>query len=73
MADLQTGRLGSTRARLEQLLTELKPYGERFHSQQALARAAEMTERNGAIAQRHVVKQSDTAALAHWLAEQFLC
>jgi carboxylate-amine ligase len=73
MADLQTGRLDSTRIRLEELLTELQPYGERFHSQQALAHAAEMTERNGAIAQRHVAKRSNTAALAHWLAEQFLC
>jgi carboxylate-amine ligase len=73
MADLQTGRLDSTRARLEELLTELRPYGERFQSQHALAHAGAMTQRNGAITQRHVAKQSDTTALARWLAEQFLC
>jgi glutamate---cysteine ligase / carboxylate-amine ligase len=72
MADLQTGRLESTRARLEELLTELKPYGERFDSQQALARADELTQCNGAIAQRRVAKRSDTAAVALWLAERFL-
>jgi carboxylate-amine ligase len=72
MADLETGRLDSTRARLEELLTELEPFGERFHSQRAFARASEMTECNGAIAQRRVAEQGDTAALAGWLAERFL-
>lgn len=72
MADLQSGRLDSTRARLEELLTELKPFGERLHSHQAMAHAHEMTQVNGALAQRAVASQGGTAAVARWLADQFL-
>ena len=72
MADLQTGRLDSTRTRLEELLADLKPFGARFHSEHALAHAREMTQTNGAIAQRRVAKQGGTRAVARWLAERFL-
>jgi carboxylate-amine ligase len=72
MADLRTGRLDSTRAHLEELLADLKPFGARFHSEQALARAHEMTKANGTIAQRRVAEEADTAAVARWLADQFL-
>jgi glutamate---cysteine ligase / carboxylate-amine ligase len=72
MADLQTGTLDSTRAHLEQLLADVKPYGARFQSQQALAHAGEMTKANGAIGQRRIAQQGGTRAVASWLTEQFL-
>jgi carboxylate-amine ligase len=72
MADLQTGTLDSTRAHWEKLLADVRPYGARLHSQQALAHAGEMTRANGAIAQRRVAKQGGVAAVARWLTEQFL-
>jgi carboxylate-amine ligase len=72
MADLQTGSLESTRARLEELLADLTPFGARFQSWQALAHAREMAQANGAIAQRRVARKGGTAAVARWLVEEFL-
>jgi carboxylate-amine ligase len=72
MADLRTGTLHSTRACLEDLLEELEPFGARFRSQQALARAREMVEVNGAIAQRRVAQHGGVQAVARWLTERFL-
>ena len=72
MADLETGTLDSTRAHWEKLLADVRPYGARFQSHQALARAGEMTKANGAIAQRHIAKRGGAPAVARWLTEQFL-
>jgi glutamate---cysteine ligase / carboxylate-amine ligase len=72
MADLHTGGLDRTRVRLEELLTALDPFGGRFHSQQSLAHARDMTQANGAIVQRRVAKRGGTPAVARWLANQFL-
>jgi carboxylate-amine ligase len=72
MADLQSGTLDSTRGCLEELLGNLKAFETRFESNQALARAHEMTQANGAITQRRAFSHGGTAAVARWLAEQFL-
>src|SRR5581483_6684532 len=72
MADLRTGALNTTRRCLEELLSNLKAFETRFQSRRALARAHEMTQANGAIAQRLAVSHGGIAAVAHWLAEQFL-
>lgn len=72
MADPPTGRLRSTRACLEELLATLERFGARLQSQQALARAKEMVDFNGAIAQRRVAQKGGVAAVAPWLAERFL-
>lgn len=72
MADLQSGTRDTTRRCLEELLGNLKAFETRFQSQQALAHAHEMTQANGAVAQRRAVSHGGTAAVARWLAEQFL-
>lgn len=72
MADLATGRLRSTRACLEELLAELEGVGASLRSQHALARAAEMVQQNGAIAQRRAAKAGGPSAVARWLADMFL-
>jgi carboxylate-amine ligase len=71
VADLETGRLRSTRSCLEELLAQLERFGAHLDSGLALARARQMVEVNGAIAQRRVARQGGPGALARWLAERF--
>ncbi len=72
MADLQSGTPDTTRHCLEELLGNLNAFETRFQSRQALTRAHEMTQANGAIAQRRAVSHGGTAAVARWLTEQFV-
>jgi carboxylate-amine ligase len=75
MADLQTGSTRPTRACLHELLDALEPVAARLGSGASMARARELVEANGAIAQRRVAEKARKAGpstVAGWLASQFL-
>lgn len=71
IADLRSGEVRPTRERLGGLLDTLEPVAARLQSGEALARARELIEVNGAIAQRRVAARSGASALPGWLASQF--
>jgi glutamate---cysteine ligase / carboxylate-amine ligase len=72
MADLVSGEPRPTRDWLQELLSELEPFAARFGASDGLARAKEVVEVNGAIAQRRVASSGSPRAVARWLAERFL-
>ncbi len=72
MADLVTGGVRSTRSCLNELLDALAPISERLGSRSLLEHAAKMTEVNGAIAQRRIVRDQGSEAVARHLVEGFL-
>ncbi len=71
IADLHTGEVRPTRQRLSELLDTLEPVAARLDSGQSLARARELIEVNGALAQRRVAARSGASSLPGWLASQF--
>jgi carboxylate-amine ligase len=71
IADLYTGEVRPTRERLGGLLDTLEPVAARLQSGEALARARELIEVNGALAQRRVAARSGASSLPGWLASQF--
>jgi glutamate---cysteine ligase / carboxylate-amine ligase len=72
MVDLSTGERRPTRAILEALLEELGDTALELESQAELGKAAEMVERNGAVAQRSAAQVGGARAVAEWLAGRFL-
>jgi carboxylate-amine ligase len=72
MADLDTGVMRSTRERLHELLDTLEPVANGLGAADGLARARELAECNGAIAQRRVAARADVSLVPGWLASQFL-
>lgn len=72
MADLQTGSLRSTRDCLEDMLADLERQGARLQSMEALARAYQLVQSNGAMEQRRVAEGGGTGAVARWLVERFV-
>ena len=71
IADLYTGEVRPTRERLGGLLDTLEPVAARLQSGETLARARELIEVNGALAQRRVAARSGASSLPGWLASQF--
>ncbi len=72
MADTRDGTPTPTRERLRELLEALRPFAQRFESEPALEHARTMIEVNGALAQRHLARESGMQGLARWLAGRFL-
>ena len=72
MADLQTGAIRPTRDCLHDLLDALEPVALRLEAGAGLARARELVEVNGAMAQRRVADEDGIGAVAGWLANRFL-
>ncbi len=70
--DPESGVRRSTRALLGALLETLAPTADRLGSRAGLARAAELVEINGAIAQRRIAEGTGVAGVARWLVERFL-
>jgi carboxylate-amine ligase len=71
LADLETGELAPTRARLHALLDDLGPAGERLGCADGLARARAMADEGGAARHRAVAAQRGLRGLAAWLAEAY--
>jgi glutamate---cysteine ligase / carboxylate-amine ligase len=71
MADLETGRVEPTRARLTHLLDALEPVAARHGSEDGIAHARALTELNGALAQRAAAARGDLRDVAAWLADRF--
>ena len=71
MADLNSGAIRTTRQCLYELLDALEPIGARRGAGGALARARELVEVNGAIAQRWVADDAGIRAVPGWLASRF--
>ena len=71
MADLLTGEPAPTASRLRALLDALSDTAERLGAQRHLARAAELVEFNGAMAQRRAAGDGGARAAAQWLAQRF--
>jgi glutamate---cysteine ligase / carboxylate-amine ligase len=72
MIELPGGARRSTRALLEDLLATLDPLTDDLASARFFARARELIDLNGALAQRRVGSGEGTAAVAQWLARRFL-
>jgi carboxylate-amine ligase len=72
MIDLDTGQRFPTRDLLKALLADLGEASAEFQSQGELAAAAQMAERNGAMAQRSAAQPGGARAVAEWLAQCFL-
>jgi carboxylate-amine ligase len=72
LADLETGAVRPTRVALGELLDTLGPVASRLGASAGLARAGELVECNGAIAQRRVAAGSGISSLPGWLASQFV-
>jgi len=71
IADLQTGERRATRECLLELFDTLTPIAARLGSGCDLARARDLAQRNGAIAQREAAGDCDVRAATSWLAERF--
>jgi carboxylate-amine ligase len=71
-ADLMTGAVRPTREWLGGLLDTLEPVASRLGAADGLARARELTECNGALAQRQVAARASISHVPGWLASQFL-
>jgi carboxylate-amine ligase len=72
MADLQTGEVRPTRECLSELLDTLEPVASELRATDGLARARELIESNGAIAQRRAAARAGIGSVAGWLASQFV-
>lgn len=72
LADLDTGAMRPTRERLRELLDTLRPVASRLGATDELARACELIECNGAIAQRHAAARAGISSVPGWLASKFL-
>jgi glutamate---cysteine ligase / carboxylate-amine ligase len=72
LADLNTGAVRATRARLGELLDTLEPVASRLGASGGLARARELVDCNGAIAQRGVAARTGISSVPGWLASQFV-
>ena len=72
MADLRTGALRPTRERLRELLDTLEPVARRLGATHGHARARELVECNGAIAQRREAARAGISSVPGWLASKFL-
>jgi carboxylate-amine ligase len=71
-ADLDTGAMRPTRERLRGLLAALEPVASRLGATDGLARAHELVDCNGAIAQRRAARDAGIPSLPGWLASQFV-
>jgi glutamate---cysteine ligase / carboxylate-amine ligase len=71
-ADLQNGAVRPTREWLGELLDTLAPLASRLGAVDGLARARELAECNGALAQRRVAARAGISHVPGWLASQFL-
>jgi len=72
LADLDSGEAAPTRARLEALLAGLESAAQRLGCAAELARAREMSERNGASWQREAARESGLEGVPEWLSQRFL-
>ncbi len=72
MADLGSGAVRTTRECLYELLDALEPIAARLGAAVELARARQMVDINGAMAQRRVAERAGIPAVPGWLANQFL-
>jgi carboxylate-amine ligase len=72
MADLETGAVSSTRSHLRDLLGALAPMSDRLGSRSLLEHALGMTEINGAVSQRRILREAGAEAVARHLVEGFL-
>lgn len=72
MADLDTGAVRPTREWLAALLDALEPGASALGAAAGLARARELAECNGAIAQRRVAARAGIPNVPGWLASQFV-
>ena len=72
MADLDTGEMRPTRERLQDLLGKLEPVAGRLGASDGLARARELVECNGSIAQRREAARAGISSVPGWLASKFL-
>lgn len=72
MADLETGAPRPTGSLLGELVEALGPVGGRLGTEGDLARASEMAEGGGALAQRNVAREVGIDGVARWLSERFL-
>jgi carboxylate-amine ligase len=72
LADLDTGTMRSTRERLRELLDTLEPVARRLGATHGHARARELVECNGAIAQRREAARAGISSVPGWLASKFL-
>jgi glutamate---cysteine ligase / carboxylate-amine ligase len=71
LADLDTGAMRPTRECLRELLDTLEPVASRLDATEGLARARELVDCNGAIAQRRVAARAGIPSVPGWLASQF--
>jgi carboxylate-amine ligase len=72
LADLDTGAMRPTRELLRELLDTLEPVASRLDGTEGLARARELVECNGAIAQRREAARAGIPSVPGWLASKFL-
>lgn len=72
MANLRTGEVRPTRQRLNELLDELEPMARELGSTGHMARARQLVECNGAMAQRRVAGAGGMPELGRWLGKRFL-
>jgi carboxylate-amine ligase len=72
LADLDTAAMRPTRERLRKLLDTLEPVARRLGATDGLARARELAECNGAIAQRRAAERAGIPSVPGWLASKFL-
>jgi carboxylate-amine ligase len=72
IADLDTGTVRPTRECLRELLDTLEPVATRLQAGETLARARELIEANGALAQRREAARAGISSVPGWLASQFV-
>jgi glutamate---cysteine ligase / carboxylate-amine ligase len=72
VADLDTGTMRPTRERLRELIDTLEPAARRLGATEGLARARELVECNGAVAQRREAARGGVSSVPGWLASKFL-
>ena len=65
------GRKMPARERLHSLIDTLEPFAERLGAAPALAYARGLVERNGALRQRAVARESGPRGVAEWLVRRF--
>jgi carboxylate-amine ligase len=70
-ADLRTGEPRPARECLHSLLDTLQPFADRLGAAPALEHARELAERNGALRQRAVARDTGPRGVAEWLARRY--
>jgi carboxylate-amine ligase len=70
-ADPRTGESRPARERLHSLIDTLEPFAERLGAAPALEYARGLVERNGALRQRAVARESGPRGVAEWLVRRF--